>query len=136
MLLRDQLTDSAWWEERLERVSNDKRESVLHEYAIMIKWFLLHGLFSVVEETLRASQRASPDKIPVSGRYKSIAKVIDYTEDFMGLPMCWSSLGSEASKVMVRDVGFRLDTAAEETDIEFGSPVTFLWVIATKPESS
>lgn len=61
---------------------------------------------------------------------------VDYTEDFMGLPMCWSSLGSEASKVMVRDVGFRLDTAAEETAIEFGSPVTFLWVVASKPKSS
>ena len=43
----------------------------------MVKWFLLHGLFSVVEETLRAVQRASPSTIPVSGRFKSIAKVTE-----------------------------------------------------------
>ena len=61
--------------ERLGDVSDDKRNSVLHEYAIMVKWFLLHGLFIAVEETLRAIQRAAPDEFPVSGRFKSVAKV-------------------------------------------------------------
>jgi len=60
---------------RLEDVSEDKRRSVLHEYAIMTKWFLLHGLLSVVEETVRSIQRAEADDIPVAGRFKSIAKV-------------------------------------------------------------
>lgn len=75
LLLRDHLTDEVWWQQRLEDVSEDKRRSVLHEYAIMTKWFLLHGLFSVVEETLRSIERAAPDGIPVAGRFKSIAKV-------------------------------------------------------------
>jgi SAM-dependent methyltransferase len=66
----------------------------------------------------------------------SSAVDVDHDEDFMGVPMCWSSLGTEANEAMVCDAGFRLDTAAEETAIEFGSPVTFLWVVATKPTPS
>lgn len=75
MLLRDHLTDTSWWAERIESVSEDKRQSVLYEYAVMVKWFLLHGLFGVVEETLRAIQRAASESVPVAGRHKSIAKV-------------------------------------------------------------
>ena len=75
LLLRDHLTNDAWWQERLEAVSEDKRDSVLHEYAIMVKWFLLHGPFSAIEETLRAIQRAAPEDMPVRGKYKSIARV-------------------------------------------------------------
>jgi hypothetical protein len=88
LLLRDHLTSDTWWQERLEAVSADKRDSVLHEYAIMVKWFLLHALFSVIEETLRAIQRAAPKDIPVRGKYKSIAKVtesvlaVSATEEF------------------------------------------------------
>jgi hypothetical protein len=75
VLLRDHLTDDTWWSERLSDVRDDKCNSVLHEYAIMVKWFLLHGLFMAVEETLRAIQRAAPDEFPVPGRFKSIAEV-------------------------------------------------------------
>ena len=75
VLLRDHLTDDTWWSERLSDVRDDKRNSVLHEYAIMVKWFLLHGLFMAVEETLRTIQRAAPEEFPVSGRFKSVAKV-------------------------------------------------------------
>ncbi len=79
MLLRDHLSDDKWWSKRLSNVSDDKRNSALHEYAIMVKWFLLHGLFMAVEETLRAIQRAAPDEFPVSGRFKSVAKVTSAT---------------------------------------------------------
>lgn len=75
LLLREHLTDEAWWQQRLQDVSNEKLRSVQKEYAIMTKWFLLHGLFSVIEETLRAIQRAAPGDIPVTGQYKSIAKI-------------------------------------------------------------
>ena len=75
LLLRDHLTDAAWWHDRIHDVTEDKRKSVLHEYAIMVKWFLLHGLFMAVEETLRAVHRSAPKTFPVSGKFKSIAKV-------------------------------------------------------------
>ena len=39
VLLRDHLTDDTWWSERLNDARDDKRNSVLHEYAIMVKWF-------------------------------------------------------------------------------------------------
>lgn len=77
LLLRDHLTDDNWWKNHLETVSAEKRNSVLHEYAIMVKWFLFHGLFSAIEETLRAIQRAAPDQVPAGGKYKSIAKVTE-----------------------------------------------------------
>lgn len=77
MLLRDHLTDNNWWEQRLHRVSENKKSSVQKEYAIMIKWFLLQSLFSVVEETLRSVQRSSPETFVVNGRYKSISKITE-----------------------------------------------------------
>lgn len=57
----------------------------------------------------------------------------DYTDDFMGVPMVWSSLGSEANKDLVVQAGFELINAVEETEIEFGSDVTWLWIVARKP---
>ncbi|MDY6857365.1 MAG: hypothetical protein SWO11_22205 [Thermodesulfobacteriota bacterium] len=77
MLLGDHLTDNNWWNQRLEEVSESKKSSVQKEYAIMIKWFVLHSLFSVVEETLRSIQRSSPDVFVVNGRFKSIAKITE-----------------------------------------------------------
>lgn len=47
--------------------------------------------------------------------------------------MYWSSLGSEAFRSLLSATGFHLDVVTEETAFEFGSPVTFLWVVATKP---
>ncbi|MFQ5902493.1 MAG: hypothetical protein ACE5JO_02270 [Candidatus Binatia bacterium] len=75
MLLRDHLTDDAWWDKRLSDVSEDKRKSVLYEYAVMVKWFLLHGVLMAVEETLRAIQRAAPNVFFVTGRFRSVVKV-------------------------------------------------------------
>ena len=57
----------------------------------------------------------------------------DFTEDFMGVSMYWSSLGTEANKALVKQAGFELIRADEETEIEFDSPVTFLWIVARKP---
>jgi hypothetical protein len=74
ILLRDHLTDDAWWEKRLSDVSEGKRRSALYEYAVMVKWFLLHGTFMAVEETLRAIQRAAPDVFSVTG-FCNVAKV-------------------------------------------------------------
>lgn len=75
ILLRDHLTSDNWWDERLSGVSEDKRRSVLYEYAVMVKWFLLHGLFMAVEETLRAVHRAAPDIFPVEGKFRTVAKI-------------------------------------------------------------
>jgi hypothetical protein len=35
---------------------------------------------------------------------------------------------------MVEAAGFLIERAAEETVDEFGEPVTFLWVVARKPD--
>jgi hypothetical protein len=49
--------------------------------------------------------------------------------------MFWSGFDSETNKRMVEDAGLRIMHAQEETAVEFDKPVTFLWVIAKKPNA-
>ena len=57
----------------------------------------------------------------------------DMDEDWLGTPMYWSSFDSQTNKRLVAEAGLRILDAQEETEEEFGQPVTFLWVIAQKP---
>ena len=56
--------------------------------------------------------------------------------DFMGALMHWSSFDSETDRRLVEEAGLRVMSAQEETAVEFGAPVTFLWLIAQKPKAN
>ena len=51
-------------------------------------------------------------------------------ENFLGKPMYWSNFDSETNRQLVQDAGLQIISAEEETADEFGSPVTFLWIVA------
>ena len=52
---------------------------------------------------------------------------------FFGAAMYWSGFDVETNVRLVEEAGLRIISAREETAIEFGKPVTFLWVVARKP---
>ncbi len=54
------------------------------------------------------------------------------SENFLGAPMYWSGYDSGANRRLVEGAGLQIVSAREETDVEFGRPVTFLWVVARK----
>ncbi|MCP4140965.1 MAG: methyltransferase domain-containing protein [Chloroflexi bacterium] len=51
-----------------------------------------------------------------------------------GLPMYWSNFDSERNRQLVEEAGLKIISAKEETAEEHGKPVTFLWVVAQKPD--
>jgi RimJ/RimL family protein N-acetyltransferase/predicted TPR repeat methyltransferase len=55
-----------------------------------------------------------------------------FEKDWLGFPMYWSHFDSDTNKRLIRDAGLNIVTAEEETAIEHGEPVTFLWVIACR----
>jgi SAM-dependent methyltransferase/protein tyrosine phosphatase (PTP) superfamily phosphohydrolase (DUF442 family) len=57
-------------------------------------------------------------------------------EDWLGAPMYWSSFDADTNRSLIEQAGLELLSAREETAEEFGEPVTFLWVIAQKPEGA
>jgi SAM-dependent methyltransferase len=61
---------------------------------------------------------------------------VDYTEDFLGAPMYWSTFDSETNRRLVEESGLEIVQALEETEEEDGQPITFLWIVARKPASS
>ena len=136
LLLRDHLTDKVWWQQRLEDVSEDKRRSMLHEYAIMTKWFLLHGLFSVVEETLRSIQRAAPNDIPVAGPFKSFARVTtavllasnqgEYAGLFRLGRLTRNTIHTNGAFLPEDEQDVSLEYKGEEFHFEVGKPIEWL----------
>lgn len=56
-----------------------------------------------------------------------------FAEDWLGAPMYWSGFDSATTIRLVEAAGLHLLRAEEETMEEFGTPITFLWVIAAKP---
>ena len=60
----------------------------------------------------------------------------DYDEDFLGVPMYWSSFDPETNERLVTDAGLQIVRAQQETEDEDGQPVTFLWIVARKPAST
>jgi ubiquinone/menaquinone biosynthesis C-methylase UbiE len=57
-----------------------------------------------------------------------------YETDWLGAPMYWSGYDGETNQRLVKEAGLSIISAREEVTEEFGKPVTFLWVVAEKPE--
>jgi len=53
--------------------------------------------------------------------------------DWLGAPMYFSGYDAETNGRMVREAGLIIERARAETDLEFGRPATFLWIVARKP---
>ncbi|HEY7358877.1 MAG TPA: GNAT family N-acetyltransferase [Ktedonobacterales bacterium] len=53
--------------------------------------------------------------------------------DWLGAPMYWSHFDSATNRRLVQAAGLHIVIAVEETMLEDGVPVTFLWMIAKKP---
>jgi SAM-dependent methyltransferase len=59
-----------------------------------------------------------------------------YEQDWHGAPMYWSHFDSATNRDLVSQAGLRLLEATELIDDEDGVPVTFLWIVAQKPQRS
>jgi SAM-dependent methyltransferase len=55
-------------------------------------------------------------------------------EDWLGAPMYFSAFDSDTNRRLVQEAGLQLLIADDITGDEDGVPVTFLWVVATKPD--
>jgi SAM-dependent methyltransferase len=55
-------------------------------------------------------------------------------DDWLGAPMFFSHFGATTNKRLIRDAGLRIVSARIEQTDEDGVPVSFLWVVATKPD--
>lgn len=55
-------------------------------------------------------------------------------DDWLGTTMYWSSYDSGTNKRLVEEAGLQIIRAQEETAEEFDRPLTFLWIVAQKPE--
>jgi 2-polyprenyl-3-methyl-5-hydroxy-6-metoxy-1,4-benzoquinol methylase len=55
-------------------------------------------------------------------------------DELLGAPMYWSGFDSATNRQLVEEAGLHIISAKEETAEEFGKPVTFLWVVAQKPD--
>ncbi|HEY7020059.1 MAG TPA: class I SAM-dependent methyltransferase [Ktedonobacterales bacterium] len=58
-----------------------------------------------------------------------------YEEDWLGAPMYWSHFDAETNRRLVEEAGLVIESATLETADEDGAPVTFLWVVARKPDT-
>jgi SAM-dependent methyltransferase len=59
----------------------------------------------------------------------------DIEPDWLGAPMYWSHFDSQTNQHLVQEAGLRIVRAREETALEDGVPITFLWIVAQKPGS-
>lgn len=53
-------------------------------------------------------------------------------DDWLGAPMFFSHFDSAANDRLVRDAGFEIISAVDEAEHEYGTPVTFHWVVARR----
>ncbi len=60
----------------------------------------------------------------------------DIQPDWIGAPMYWSHFDSPTNQRLVQEAGLQIVRATEETAPEDGVPITFLWVVAQKPQES
>ena len=56
-----------------------------------------------------------------------------YEEDWLGVPMYWSSWDQKTNRRLVEGAGLDILLDSVETTLEDGQSVTFQWVIARKP---
>ena len=59
----------------------------------------------------------------------------DYDEDFLGVPMYWSSFDAKTNQRLVTEAGLQIVRAQQASEAEDGQAVTFLWIVARKPAS-
>jgi SAM-dependent methyltransferase len=57
----------------------------------------------------------------------------DIQPDWLGAPMYWSHFDSPTNQRLVQEAGLHIVKAIEETTLEDGNPITFVWVVAQKP---
>lgn len=58
----------------------------------------------------------------------------DIEDDWLGAPMYFSHWDAATNQRLVMEAGLRIISARAETADEDGAPVTFLWVMAEKPQ--
>lgn len=58
----------------------------------------------------------------------------DIAEDWLGAPMYWSQWDATTNRRLIEAAGLRILSAREETADEDGALITFLWVVAEKPQ--
>lgn len=58
----------------------------------------------------------------------------DYADDWLGAPMYWSGYDAATNRRLVEKAGLLIERAQVETADEDGAPITFLWVVARKPD--
>ncbi len=58
----------------------------------------------------------------------------DIADDWLGAPMYWSQWDAATNRQLVEQAGLRIISAREETADEDGALITFLWVVAEKPQ--
>jgi SAM-dependent methyltransferase len=56
-----------------------------------------------------------------------------YEEDWLGVPMYWSSWDHRTNRQLITDAGLEILVDTVETTLEDDQPVAFQWVIAYKP---
>ncbi|MGH9005009.1 MAG: class I SAM-dependent methyltransferase, partial [Acidimicrobiia bacterium] len=55
-----------------------------------------------------------------------------YEEDWLGVPMYWSSWDHRTNRCLLTDAGLEILVDTVETTLEDGQPVAFQWLIACK----
>jgi hypothetical protein len=55
-----------------------------------------------------------------------------YDDDWLGAPMFFSHYDGHTNERLVRDAGFDILHARDETEDEYGVPVTFRWIVARR----
>lgn len=58
----------------------------------------------------------------------------DYADDWLGAPMYWSGYDAATNWHLVEAAGLLIERAQMETADEDGAPITFLWIVARKPD--
>jgi ubiquinone/menaquinone biosynthesis C-methylase UbiE len=58
---------------------------------------------------------------------------IVFYQDWLGVPMYWSTFDAAVNKRLVEDSGLKIIWTREETEDIYGRLVTFLWIKAEKP---
>jgi cyclopropane fatty-acyl-phospholipid synthase-like methyltransferase len=59
----------------------------------------------------------------------------EYADDWLGAPMYWSGYDAATNQRLVEEAGLLIERAQMETADEDGMPITFLWIVARKPDT-
>ncbi len=76
MTVCENLTDSAWYLARNQKLSVGKIKDIVKENAIMVKWFTFHASASVGEDCFRAVVRSDASTFQIENIYRANLKNI------------------------------------------------------------